>query len=402
MVRGLLVEVVRVVGQVHNVHSRHLPVPPEALAGALDRLGCRADVLWPSPAWWPMCLHAPDPAERDADPNGRTPGGSPVVDSPAVGSVGGHGPIRYAVSEYVPGQRVRFRFDPRTGLVGHHEVAVEPVPPESGGGCRLRHVIDAQVSGRTLVLWPLLVRLVNDALLEDLLDRAELVATGSVARPARWSPAARLAHRLTWPRPTSVAIPSAARLARAAFGRTDLADAYRVALRPGMPTEPQVWARAVLEEPPGWVRAAMRARNALVGLVGIERAGASAFAPMAAEGTELLVGSDAGHLGFRVSVLVESGSGSGSGSGPGSAGSESESGAVVVSTVSQAFNRRGRAYLAVVGRVHPWVVRSMLRRGSRRLALKAAAAQVSGPAPGPGSGRRPAGRARAGYPADTW
>ena len=35
---------------------------------------------------------------------------------------------------------------------------------------------------------------------------------------------------------------------------------------------------------------------------------------------------------------------------------------VVVSTIVEVRNRRGRAYSALVRRIHPWVVRTMLAR----------------------------------------
>jgi hypothetical protein len=65
---------------------------------------------------------------------------------------------------------------------------------------------------------------------------------------------------------------------------------------------------------------------------------------------EVLVGVDQGHLGFRASVLVEPGR-------------------VVLSTVVQVRNRRGRIYSAVVRRIHPWVARGMLARAARALAV---------------------------------
>ncbi|MFB6520879.1 hypothetical protein [Streptomyces sp. NPDC056401] len=65
----------------------------------------------------------------------------------SVGAKGGHGPIRYTVSAYEPGVRVS---------------------------------------------WPLVFRWLHDALAEDALDRAEPACSGTVARPARWSPYVRL------------------------------------------------------------------------------------------------------------------------------------------------------------------------------------------------------------------
>jgi hypothetical protein len=96
------------------------------------------------------------------------------------------------------------------------------------------------------------------------------------------------------------------------------------------------------------VAALLGLRQALVGLVGIERADSSVFATLARTDDEVLLGSDAGHLDFRVSV-------------------RREPARVVVSTVVRLRNLRGRGYFAVVRPIHPVVVRAMLRRAARRL-----------------------------------
>jgi hypothetical protein len=65
---------------------------------------------------------------------------------------------------------------------------------------------------------------------------------------------------------------------------------------------------------------------------------------------EVLLGIDQRHLAFRASVLVEPDR-------------------VVVSTIVEVRNRRGRAYSAVVRRIHPWVVRTMLARAVHTMAV---------------------------------
>ena len=67
---------------------------------------------------------------------------------------------------------------------------------------------------------------------------------------------------------------------------------------------------------------------------------------------EVLLGVDQNHLGYRVSVLVEPER-------------------VVLSTVVELRNRRGAAYFAVVRRIHPFVVGSMLTRAARAMAASA-------------------------------
>ncbi|HEX4721710.1 MAG TPA: hypothetical protein VH333_04295, partial [Pseudonocardiaceae bacterium] len=72
-----------------NVHQREYPVLPHQLGALLDTVGRPHDRLWPG--HWPAV----------------------EFDRPlAVGACGGHGPIRYTVTDYQPGQRVECRFDP--------------------------------------------------------------------------------------------------------------------------------------------------------------------------------------------------------------------------------------------------------------------------------------------------
>lgn len=136
------------------------------------------------------------------------------------------------------------------------------------------------------------------------------------------------------------------RLLATALPRVDWSDAYAVSCGADAPSDPQRWADAVFHSPPLWVAALMLAREAAVGLVGIERGGRHAFDTVARTDDEVLLGIDQGHLGFRASVLREPDR-------------------VVLSTVVQVHNRRGGLYSAVIRRVHPYVVRAMLGRAAR-------------------------------------
>ncbi|MEV7524422.1 SRPBCC family protein [Streptomyces sp. NPDC091371] len=111
----------------------------------------------------------------------------------AVGSAGGHGPIRYTITAYVPDTWVRFTFTGPRGFHGFHEFAVLPVDEER---TVLRHTLAMRTSGLARVTWPLAWRPLHDAFLEDSLDRAERACTGTVARPARWSPYVRVLRAL--------------------------------------------------------------------------------------------------------------------------------------------------------------------------------------------------------------
>jgi hypothetical protein len=268
-----------------------------------------------------------------------------VLDGPvAVGAAGGHGPIRYRVTAHDPGRRVEFTADPGIGMTGTHTFSVEP---DGGSGSIVRHVLDGRLSGSMVLGWPVVVRWVHDAVLEDLFDRAETAVGTGPARPARWTPWVRVLHAVMSARSRPTAVPAGG-LLDGALARVDFADAYSVLVRPGMPEDPQVWADAVFRDPPAWVVAALGLRQALVGFVGIARGDTSAFDTLARTDDEVLLGTDDGHLDFRASV-------------------RREPDRVVVSTVVRLRNLRGRAYFAVVQRVHPFVVRAMLGRAAERL-----------------------------------
>jgi hypothetical protein len=100
-----------------------------------------------------------------------------------IGAAGGHGPIRYVVEEFLPGQRVKFRFTGPRGFHGHHWFEVLP---KGGRGTVLRHTIDMELRGVALVSWPLVFRPLHDALLEDLLVLAQ-ARSGAVPLVSPWS-----------------------------------------------------------------------------------------------------------------------------------------------------------------------------------------------------------------------
>ncbi|BBX24709.1 hypothetical protein MTER_41200 [Mycolicibacter terrae] len=133
--------------RVTNVHSRVFAADSLDRVGALiDTLAGDDDRLWPQENW---------PALRFDRPLG-------------VGAKGGHGPIRYGVTDYEPARRIRFAFSKPTGLDGYHEWQAQPVP----AGYELRHSLVATTVGWTGLSWPFIWRWLHDALLEDALDKA--------------------------------------------------------------------------------------------------------------------------------------------------------------------------------------------------------------------------------------
>ncbi|TQK49892.1 hypothetical protein FBY35_0174 [Streptomyces sp. SLBN-118] len=159
-----------------NIQRRTIDAPAVDVGTLLDLLSTRQDRIWPVPAWSPLHLDA----------------------GLAVGSRGGHGRIRYSVSEYEPGRRVRFTFAPGLGLSGYHEFLVVPDGPKR---CQVLHTAAGRVEGRMRLLWPVVIRWLHEALLHDMFDNIQREATGRLPQPARWSPWVRLLRLRFAPRP---------------------------------------------------------------------------------------------------------------------------------------------------------------------------------------------------------
>ena len=281
-----------------DVHARTVHAPAADVGALLDRLGGADDPLFPTPVWPPMRFDRPL----------------------GVGADGGHGFIRYRVTAYEPGRRIRFDFT--GGEDGWHEITVRPLGSDS---CRVEHVLHSRLRPARAALWTLALRAAHGTVVEEIFDNIERVATGRVTAPVRRSARVRLFNRLLWDRPRAVELPAAARLAQRAFPRTDFQDAWQMDLLPGMPREPEAWE-------------------------GVLR-GAS-FPVAGRTDTEILLGEDARDLDFRASVLVADGR-------------------VTLGTVVRLHRTTGRLYFAVVRRIHPFMARLMLRRFHRRLALAA-------------------------------
>ncbi|WP_433788478.1 SRPBCC family protein [Actinoplanes sp. CA-252034] len=149
-----------------NLQRRIIHAPVTALGSLLERLAGPGDLLWPVD-WEPLRLDRPLSA----------------------GATGGHGTLRYTVTSYQPGLRVRFEFAAGSPLEGFHELWVRALAPDRA---EMVHILVARPRGAMLLFWPLAARWTHQALVADLLDNAERAVTGRVRHPARWSPWVRL------------------------------------------------------------------------------------------------------------------------------------------------------------------------------------------------------------------
>jgi hypothetical protein len=156
--------------KIYNRHERRISAPPDEVGSLLDSLSGPTDRLWPADDWPAMKF---DTSLRE-------------------GARGGHGPVRYCVTEYAPGRRVVFQFEGgglTGGLDGRHFFEVIP-----RRDCTLiRHVVDADCDLR---MWCILIGPMHDALIEDAFDRVEQRLHGGFAKQSRWSPWVRFLRKM--------------------------------------------------------------------------------------------------------------------------------------------------------------------------------------------------------------
>ncbi len=156
----------------------------------------------------------------------------------------------------------------------------------------------------------------------------------------------------------AVALPGGSRIARL-FAGADLADAYAIRLPSGSSRDTETLVRFMLGERPVWLSCLMSLRDTMVAGFGIKTSRQLREGPdriyisrvYETAPDEIILGEDDKHLDFRISAPLRAG------------GAATE---LVVTTVVHCHNRLGRSYIALIAPFHRLVVRSMLRRASRR------------------------------------
>jgi hypothetical protein len=147
--------------KVLNVHERELDATAEGVGQLIDLLASEKDVLWPYRYWPRMKFDRPL----------------------GVGASGGHGPIRYVVEEYTPGQFVQFRFTAPKGFNGFHAFEVKVLRNKH---VKLRHRLRMETNGLAVFSWFFVFEPLHDALIEDSLSTAE-VSLGLSPKTVHWS-----------------------------------------------------------------------------------------------------------------------------------------------------------------------------------------------------------------------
>jgi hypothetical protein len=152
--------------KVINVHQRLLHASPERVGALIDSLSSPVDALWPRKSWPRMSFDRPL----------------------AVGARGGHGPIRYFVEAYEPGESIRFRFTGPKGVEGWHAFEILDA---TAMHCVLEHRVEADIRGMAILSWLLAFRPMHDVLVQEALSQAQK-SLGLEPRPVPWPASVRL------------------------------------------------------------------------------------------------------------------------------------------------------------------------------------------------------------------
>lgn len=134
--------------KVINIHNRKIAQPKDNIIALFKTLATKNDLMLATDKWPAMKLD-----------KGMT-----------IGSHGGHGPIRYTVDAYSPEGYVKFSFTRPKGFHGFHQFEITALTEQL---TEIKHTIDMSINWQALLTWPLAIRWLHDALIEDALDKVE-------------------------------------------------------------------------------------------------------------------------------------------------------------------------------------------------------------------------------------
>lgn len=134
--------------KVINIHSRILHQPKENISPLLQTLATANDKILATDKWPAMKLD-----------NGLK-----------VGSQGGHGPIKYSIQKYCPGDLVQFGFTKPNGFNGIHKFEIIELKQNE---TEIRHTIEMNTAGTGTLSWAIAIRWLHDAYIEDAFDKVD-------------------------------------------------------------------------------------------------------------------------------------------------------------------------------------------------------------------------------------
>ena len=130
-----------------NVHKRIIEKPIIDIARLLNTLATENDMMLATDRWPRMRLDK----------------------GLQVGSKGGHGLIKYFVTEYVHEKSITFQFDMK-GLYGYHKYSLIELGSYK---TELSHTLEITTTGSATLRWAIAIRWLHDAYIEDAFDKVE-------------------------------------------------------------------------------------------------------------------------------------------------------------------------------------------------------------------------------------
>jgi hypothetical protein len=159
--------------KVINIHKRVIQQPKTEIAKLFNTLATDNDMMLATDKWPRMKLDK----------------------GLQVGSKGGHGPIKYFVTEYQPEKSITFQFTLK-GFNGFHRFDIK----ELGANItELSHIINMTTTGSATLNWGLAIRWLHDAFIEDAFDKVENHFTND-KKNSEWSLWVRTLRRIMKPK----------------------------------------------------------------------------------------------------------------------------------------------------------------------------------------------------------
>ncbi|WP_230688439.1 hypothetical protein [Hymenobacter jeongseonensis] len=116
----------------------------------------------------------------------------------AIGSKGGHGPMKYVIEKYEPDEFIQFTFTGPQGFRGFHTFEITALDDNVS---ELKHTIEMTTTGLAATLqWLIAIRWLHDAYIEDAFDKVESHFT-TERKKRNWSIWVKLLRKAFKPKP---------------------------------------------------------------------------------------------------------------------------------------------------------------------------------------------------------
>lgn len=159
--------------KVLNIHKREINQPKYEVAKLFKTLATENDLMLETNKWSPMKLDK----------------------GLQVGSKGGHGPMKYFVTDYKEDNLITFQFD-LAGFNGFHKFELRELETNK---TELSHIIDMATKGSATLKWALAIRWLHDAYTEDAFDKVDNYFSAN-KKSSKWSWWVRILRKVMKPK----------------------------------------------------------------------------------------------------------------------------------------------------------------------------------------------------------